>query len=194
VREPDPPQAPLADNTEQAQAVAPRQAVQRILVETPLPAAPFPEFSGVPQNFADSAVPSRDRAEPASGTAPALRRIALADVPGGAPFAAWRPDDSAGETFAQGGVEPAWAGGPAPAQLGSAPGFPQARPAAEGPAAPQAQAREAGPQGGDVILDGMKVGRWMSRLLDREAGRASAGPTGFDARRGQLLPGVTVGG
>jgi hypothetical protein len=50
-----------------------------------------------------------------------------------------------------------------------------------------------GPVEGDVYLDGMLVGRWMSRFLAREAGRASAGPTGFDGRRGQLLPGATVG-
>jgi hypothetical protein len=58
----------------------------------------------------------------------------------------------------------------------------------------QAGARDAGPQQGDVFLDGMLVGRWMSRFLNREVSRASAGPTGFDPRRGQLLPGVTVGG
>jgi hypothetical protein len=58
----------------------------------------------------------------------------------------------------------------------------------------QAGAREAGPQEGDVFLDGMLVGRWMSRFLNREVSRASAGPTGFDPRRGRLLPGVTVGG
>ena len=58
----------------------------------------------------------------------------------------------------------------------------------------QAGLRDAGPQEGDVFLDGMLVGRWMSRFLTREAERASAGPTGFDARRGRLLPSVTVGG
>jgi hypothetical protein len=58
----------------------------------------------------------------------------------------------------------------------------------------QAEAAAAGPREGDVFLDGMLVGRWMSRFLNREAERASAGPTGFDARRGRLLPGVTVGG
>lgn len=52
----------------------------------------------------------------------------------------------------------------------------------------------AGPTQGDVFLDGALVGRWMSRHLSREAGRASAGPTGFDSRRNALLPGATVGG
>ncbi len=46
---------------------------------------------------------------------------------------------------------------------------------------------------GDVFLDGALVGRWMSRLLSREAERASVGPTGFDMRRGRLMPGATVG-
>jgi len=58
----------------------------------------------------------------------------------------------------------------------------------------QTARNETGPNEGDVFLDGMLVGRWMSRFLNREAERASAGPTGFDARRGRLLPGVTVGG
>jgi hypothetical protein len=63
------------------------------------------------------------------------------------------------------------------------------------PAAPMSVSRPApGPNEGDVFLDGQLVGRWMSRFLNREAGRASSGPTGFDARRGQLMPGPTVGG
>ena len=49
------------------------------------------------------------------------------------------------------------------------------------------------PMEGDVYLDGLLVGRWMSRFLAKEAGRASAGPTGFDGRRGRLLPSPTVG-
>ena len=47
---------------------------------------------------------------------------------------------------------------------------------------------------GDVYLDGQLMGRWISKYLAREAGRAPTGPTGFDARRGRLLPGATVGG
>ena len=47
---------------------------------------------------------------------------------------------------------------------------------------------------GDVFLDGALVGRWISRLLSCEAERASVGPTGFDTRRGRLMPGATVGG
>ena len=47
---------------------------------------------------------------------------------------------------------------------------------------------------GDVYLDGASIGRWMSRVLSREAERASVGPTGFDTRRGRLMPGATVSG
>jgi len=59
-----------------------------------------------------------------------------------------------------------------------------------GPAPQGAQ----GPIGGDVFLDGVLVGKWMSRFLGREAMRAPSGPTGFDPRRGRLMPGATVGG
>ena len=70
------------------------------------------------------------------------------------------------------------------------------RPAASAraPAAPPPAATSAGPTEGDVYLDGALVGRWISRFLTQAAGRASAGPTGFDPRRGRLLPGATVGG
>ena len=50
----------------------------------------------------------------------------------------------------------------------------------------------AGDVRGDVYLDGALVGRWISRLLNRESERASSGPTGFDRRRGRLMPGSTV--
>jgi len=60
--------------------------------------------------------------------------------------------------------------------------------------APQGRGNAEGPAAGDVFLDGVLVGRWISRFLRREAERAESGPTGFDAKRGRLLPGVTVGG
>ena len=47
---------------------------------------------------------------------------------------------------------------------------------------------------GDVFLDGAVVGRWMSRFLSHEAERGASGRTGFDVRRGRLLPGPAVGG
>ena len=61
--------------------------------------------------------------------------------------------------------------------------------------APQdgAPAANGGAMEGDVFLDGALMGRWISRLLTRDAERASVGRTGFDIRRGRLLPGPTVG-
>ena len=64
----------------------------------------------------------------------------------------------------------------------------------QAPAAPPSAAANPQPTEGDVYLDGALVGRWISRFLTQEAGRASAGPTGFDPRRGRVLPGATVGG
>ncbi len=62
------------------------------------------------------------------------------------------------------------------------------------PSAPQNIASHQSPTEGDVFLDGLLVGRWMSKFLQRGAERASSGPTGFDGRRNRLLPGATVGG
>jgi hypothetical protein len=60
--------------------------------------------------------------------------------------------------------------------------------------APQLRRNHPQASSGDVYLDGMLVGRWVSRFMQKQAERADAGPTGFDAKRGRLLPGVTVGG
>ena len=63
----------------------------------------------------------------------------------------------------------------------------------QAPAAPTPSASTSGPMEGDVFLDGALLGRWMSKHLTQQAGRASTGPTGFDPRRGRLLPGAAVG-
>ena len=58
------------------------------------------------------------------------------------------------------------------------------------PPPPQATA---GPSHGDVFLDGMRVGRWMSDNLAREATRPQAGSTAFDPRLGPTWPGTLQG-
>ena len=63
----------------------------------------------------------------------------------------------------------------------------------QAPVAPMMSTSSASPTEGDVFLDGALLGRWMSKHLTAQVGRASAGPTGFDPRRGRLLPGATVG-
>ncbi len=115
--------------------------------------------------------------EPAVGTAWAM--------PGAA--------DATGATgrLTAGPLPPATA--PERAPVGSQ-GATEAGATAQAPAAPPPAAANAGPTEGDVYLDGALVGRWISRFLTQEAGRASAGPTGFDPRRGRVLPGATVGG
>lgn len=67
-----------------------------------------------------------------------------------------------------------------------------AMPMAYAPAAPPAATREQPTISGDVILDGQKVGRWMSDRMTRDAGRPPNGPTGFDPSRSPAWPGATV--
>jgi hypothetical protein len=47
-----------------------------------------------------------------------------------------------------------------------------------------------GPSQGDVFLDGIRVGRWMTNMLAREAARPQSGATPFDARMGPSWPGM----
>ena len=70
-----------------------------------------------------------------------------------------------------------------PAVAGQAPSY--------APPAASAQAKE-GLMRGDVFLDGVRVGRWMSEQMARDAGRPNTGPTGFDPRRSAAWPGAAV--
>ena len=65
-------------------------------------------------------------------------------------------------------------------------------PTGNAPAPSMALTREQPTMSGDVILDGQKVGRWMSDRLTRDAGRPPNGPTGFDPSRSPAWPGATV--
>ena len=59
-------------------------------------------------------------------------------------------------------------------------------------AAPPAR-QGSGPTGGDVFLDGVRVGRWLSDTLAREVGGPATGGTGFDPRLGPTWPGALQG-
>ncbi len=59
-------------------------------------------------------------------------------------------------------------------------------------AAPPAR-QTSGPTGGDVFLDGVRVGRWLSDTLAREAGGPANGGAGFDPRLGPTWPGALQG-
>ncbi len=60
--------------------------------------------------------------------------------------------------------------------------------------APQAPQQSAPPTGGDVFLDGTRLGYWLSNHLSRTASRPPAGATGFDPRLGISWPGSQQGG
>lgn len=59
----------------------------------------------------------------------------------------------------------------------------------------QTDNREAatGPTGGDVYLDGVLVGRWMSRMLAKEASRPATGGAAFDPTRTPYASGRMIG-
>ncbi len=46
---------------------------------------------------------------------------------------------------------------------------------------------------GDVILDGMRVGRWMAKHLAHEASQPQGGSTFHDPRMGPVFPGSLQG-
>jgi hypothetical protein len=156
--------------------------------------------------------PAGQSAMPAAAAPPAMiAPVRMADLPQGLPAAdlgqagapapfpwpAPEPGVAAGAPYF---APPAWPPAPSPYPPTDAAGSAAApddlpAPQQSAPAAPRTEAAaQQGPGEGDVYLDGMLVGRWMSRFLNREAGRASAGPTSFDGRRTALMPGPTVGG
>lgn len=120
----------------------------------------------------------------APNSAPALTFAAAADE-GRAPYAAeevgpWRAS-------APGRGESEWRAPAAPvgvARESLMPG-PQAR--------QDAPARQGSPIGGDVFLDGTRVGTWLADHLAREAGRPQSGATGFDPRLSPAWPGTLQG-
>ena len=64
-----------------------------------------------------------------------------------------------------------------------------------GSVAPQGSIeRETGPTGGDVYLDGARMGRWIAERMARAASRPQGGTTGFDGRMGPAFPGTLQGG
>ena len=63
------------------------------------------------------------------------------------------------------------------------------------PHAPPAKASgQGGPTGGDVFLDGTRMGTWLADHLAREVARPQSGATGFDPRLTPAWPGTLQGG
>lgn len=67
-------------------------------------------------------------------------------------------------------------------------------PAPRASAAPAAPTPTPGPTGGDVYLDGTRMGRWISDQLARDVGRPQAGTAGVDPRLSAIWPGALQGG
>ncbi len=91
-----------------------------------------------------------------------------------------------------------------PAQSPAAPLAPAERPdrslAPSGPvpaggeaASVQRLSQDAAPTHGDVFLDGVRVGHWMSDALARAAGGPARGSTAYDPRMGPRWPGALQG-
>jgi hypothetical protein len=55
------------------------------------------------------------------------------------------------------------------------------------------QAVQGGPTGGDVFLDGVRVGTWLADHMARETGRPQMGGTAFDPRLTPAWPGTLQG-
>lgn len=60
-------------------------------------------------------------------------------------------------------------------------------------AAPPPRETHEGPPGGDVFLDGVRVGRWMGQHLAGAAVRPQSGASGFDPRLSPGFPGTLQG-
>lgn len=93
-----------------------------------------------------------------------------------------------------------WLPGPAPAaprstdtSAQSVPSRPIALPLQHS-VAPQSTAAPQSPIGGDVFLDGGRLGHWLASTLAREAGRPPSGSTSFDPRLGISWPGAQQSG
>lgn len=113
--------------------------------------------------------------------------------------AAMLPDPSFGRVASSDGMQSASPGGSQPAapDVPAEPAWTSAAPKPQGAASVSASATpsaSAGPTGGDVYLDGMRVGSWLADHLAREAGRPQGGGTAFDPRLTPAWPGTLQGG
>ena len=141
------------------------------------PAAPMPVPS--PQPFAFPPAAAATPASPAPITKPAAPAAARSASP-------------------QHGTMPAPRASAAPKAMTSQ-AAPTPRPDAHdntenSPAAAQTQSNPmAAPSHGEIILDGARLGRWMSDRLARAASRPGSGTTAFDPRISALYPGAPSG-
>jgi hypothetical protein len=210
------PEAPVAPApaVRPAEQFGPPPAVPPVGPEQAASFAPFSAPGGRPDTpkplpFAAKAAAPASTAAPPPLTAPAPSSESLVGVaPGAAPvlLASFAPTaavpaqaDGAPAADTAEPHDPRVATAPeraqnrwqAPAAPIAAPGWDAAAPRESTPA-PTASA-QGGPTGGDVFLDGSRVGTWLADHLAREAGRPQTGATGFDPRLTPAWPGTLQG-
>lgn len=190
---PDPvtPGAPMSDVAGMSARASSAPAPQTSVVPAS-PAAPSAPMSVMP-TAAAAAPPAA-----ASPAAPVTYATFAPVVTAPASTPEWPVDSSEGQP-----TQSAQSGWPQPPAM-RAPhyGTTQAAPAASSdgamasrPMAPaSAPAAASGPTGGDVFLDGTRMGTWVADHLAREVNRPQAGGTGFDPRLTPAWPGTLQGG
>jgi len=164
-----------------AQVIAPASPVSSAEVDAP--ATPRAQAAPLVVRLMPSAVRARDNAPAAPSVA--AHDPAPDNARDAAPMrAAWatleRPAASRAESAAPVTTLPSLA----PVPAGQMPS-----------AAPQGSVeRDQGPTGGDVYLDGARMGRWIADHMARAASRPQGGGTAFDGRMGPAYPGTLQGG
>ncbi len=159
------------------------QPIGWVSAAPPITSAPPPTAVAV----APTATPSLSASSPGH-THPAqsfVNRPLTPTAPGPArPIASPSPSAPQAALAASNGSEPSLAPIASPSQS-------VAQPTAY---APPSHPQPSQPTGGDVFLDGERVGHWLANHLAREANRPSAGGTGFDPNLGITWPGAAQGG
>ena len=166
-----PPQPSASAPTGQANEALP---ISPALPSLPLNAAPQ-NAPTITKSVADPIAPPNTATKlPPVATAPITARSAAAPIDSTSPASPIAPSSS---DMPQGLVVPPRD------QSTSPPSF------APPPSSPSAQST-----GGDVFLDGERVGHWLANHLARESNRPSAGGTSFDPSLGITWPGALQGG
>lgn len=195
----------IADEAPSAQPAAPSWsgAANAVTLAPPffLPSLPgisapvgVAESSEVATNDGATTTPwSQNSAMPSASSATMWNTEGAAGQAGGAIWPQPTGAQYPGSTWSRSAMAPAIQGGDWPSQAGSSDESAAAKsPVGASSAAPPPRQAQ-GPTGGDVFLDGTRVGRWLSDTLAREAGGPATGGTGFDPRLSPTWPGALQG-
>ncbi len=174
---PQPPPLPVAGRPA-PQTAATRVSQGQIPVAPNVPPAPMAASPSVPRLPVRPGLPSPAAIPPARRSRGALTEpLDAQDVREPSPSAPLFPAARQSSAI------------PGPNSPTSPPPFP----GAQSSFAPPPQSQQPMTLQGDVILDGARVGRWMTSTLARQAARPPAGPTGPDPRQTPLWSGQAQG-